>query len=71
MADAQTLTALDTSIEDDLTALSIDWIGKNIYFANAKDASIKVARADGRYKRTIIRENALSVYSLTVNPIIG
>ncbi len=70
---AQTLESLGTSVANDnwLTALSVDWLAKNIYFADAKHESIQVARADGRYPRTLITHNAEIVYSLVVNPLIG
>lgn len=69
----QTLTALQTSVGNDnwLDALSIDWIGKNLYYSDGKYGTISVAKADGRYSRTIIKENAEHVCSLVVNPMLG
>ena len=75
---AQTLTHLKNSLTvagtngASITALAVDWIGKNIYLADSSaNGTIKVAKNDGRYLRTIIRENANRVSSLVVNPIIG
>ena len=72
---AQTLTHLEKAIPSarsaEITAISVDWIGKNIYFADAINGTIKVARNDGRYLKTIINQNADLVHSLVVNPVIG
>ena len=78
---AQVLTHLQSSLSSglavgqlaaDITALAIDWIGKNIYFADASgNGSIKVAKNDGRYLKTIITQNANLVNSLVVNPLNG
>jgi hypothetical protein len=78
---AQTLTHLQNTLLSratgdqaaaDISALAIDWVGKNIYFADASgNGSIKVAKNDGRYLKTIIRENSNLVTSLVVNPMNG
>ena len=55
----------------DITAISVDWIGKNIYFADASNGTIKVSKNDGRYLKILITQNAELVNSLVVNPSIG
>jgi hypothetical protein len=68
----QQLNSLRSSLnEQDPTALGVDWLGKNLYFADNLNKVIKVSTLDGRYTKTVIREHADEVYSLAVNPILG
>jgi hypothetical protein len=70
----QNLTAFETSHsrnQHEPTTLSVDWLAKNIYFADHSDHTIKVATSDGRYIKTLVRTNAKIVHSLVVNPTIG
>jgi len=53
------------------TALSVDWLSKNIYYAEATNGTISVAKNDGRYSKVLIRENANHVSSLVINPMLG
>ena len=55
----------------DYTALAVDWLAKNLYLADRANKSIGVSRADGRYARTLITQNAHSVNSIAVHPILG
>ena len=55
----------------DFTALAVDWLAKNLYYAEGLNGTIKVCKADGRYTKTLISTNAERVYSLVVNPILG
>jgi hypothetical protein len=75
LAHPQTLSALAPSAEliaaNDLTALCVDWLAKNLYFANSRNHSIYVARSDGRYAKTLLTRHAHTVYSIACNPIIG
>ena len=54
-----------------IKSLSVDWLGKNIYFFDLNSKSIKVMKSDGRYLKTLITENCDSVVNLVVNPLIG
>ena len=72
----QLLSALDVSSSTsfnflDLTAISIDWLGKNLYYAEGINGTIKVSKSDGRYSKTIIKDFSERIYSMAVNPIIG
>jgi low density lipoprotein-related protein 2 len=72
----QLLSALDVSSSSsfnflDLTAISIDWLGKNLYYAEGVNGTIKVTKSDGRYAKTIIKDFTERIYSMVVNPIIG
>ena len=58
-------------MSSDFTALSIDWLAKNLYVADSLTHSIKVSKVDGRYMKTLVKENADLVYSIVVNPVIG
>ncbi len=53
------------------TALSVDWLTKNLYYAESVNGTISVAKNDGRYSKVLISENANHVSSLAVNPLIG
>ncbi len=68
----QTLSPLRNSlITGDPSALAVDWLGKNIYFADHFNRAIKVSTNDGRYARTLITEHVNDVQSLAVNPLLG
>jgi hypothetical protein len=55
----------------DFTALAVDWLAKNLYYAEGLNGTIKVCKADGRYTKTLISTNAERVYSLVINPVLG
>ncbi len=55
----------------DFTAVAVDWLAKNLYYAEGLNGTIKVSKTDGRYERTLISVNAERVYSLVVNPVLG
>ena len=57
--------------EYDFTALAVDWLAKNLYYAEGLHGTIRVCTADGRYSKTLINTRAERVYSLVVNPILG
>jgi hypothetical protein len=57
--------------KEDLTALAIDWLGKNLYFAEGINGTISVSKSDGRYARVLISKNAEYVKDLVVNPVLG
>jgi hypothetical protein len=54
-----------------LTALAVDWLGKNIFFAEALNKTIRVCKLDGRYCKILIDTEVDDVYSMAVNPTIG
>lgn len=65
----QTLVEVKNSRQQ-ITAIAIDWLAKNLYFVQG--STIRVAKADGRYPKTIIDRNvSLDVTSILTNPIIG
>ena len=57
--------------DHDLSAIAVDWLAKNIYFADNFNRAIKVSTSDGRYTKTLITEHVDEVYSIVVNPILG
>ncbi len=72
LGNAQTLTHFNQELNSNqITAISLDWIAKNLYLADATNKSIKVAKNDGRYLKTIITEEADHIQSLIVNPYTG
>lgn len=54
-----------------ITALTVDWKAKNLYFADARRESLRVTKLDGRYPKTITTQNARFVVSLVTNPNLG
>ena len=56
-----------------LTALAVDWLGRNLYFAEALNRTIRVAKLDGRYAQVIVQgaDYVDQVYSMAVNPVLG
>jgi len=71
---AQLLISDDTQSVNsmiDFTAVGVDWLAKNLYYAEGLNGTIKVSKTDGRYERTLISVNAERVYSLVVNPVLG
>jgi len=69
----QVLNNFDMIKEQNLkfTAISVDWMNKNLYFAESTLSTIRVSKTDGRYSKTLIKENANNVLSMIVNPTIG
>ena len=63
---SQTLTALKKS---EFTALTVDWLAKNLYFA--VNHTIQVSTIDGRYSKTLITQRTQRIHSMVVDPILG
>lgn len=62
--------SITESSKDKITALGVDWLAKNLYYVQG--TTIRVAKSDGRYPKTLIVEHVShDVRSLLVNPIIG
>ena len=54
--------------------ISVDWIGKNIYWSDAKTVGtpeIAVAKLTGEYRKTLITEGLRSPRAITVHPVKG
>lgn len=67
---AQTILQASTRQNSQINAIAIDWLAKNIYFVQG--TTIRVAKSDGRYPKTIIDKNvSLDVTSMQANPMIG
>ena len=66
---AQTILGGESSM--DYTAIAVDWLAKNVYYAEGRTRTIRVCKSDGRYAKTLITRYAVRVNSLVVNPILG
>lgn len=56
------------------TSLAVDWIADNIYWVEEGEngnGKLSVAKADGRYKRSLVTANLESPTSIAVDPQIG
>lgn len=73
LGNAQALVQTDIRRNSDslprLTAITVDWLAKNVYYAQSN--AIIVAKTDGRYPKKLITEHVSDVRSIQVNPIIG
>lgn len=52
-------------------AIAVDWIANNLYWTNSDNKIIEVAKLDGRYRKTIVKENLVDPRSLAVFPRKG
>jgi low density lipoprotein-related protein 2 len=56
------------------TDVAFDWLGRNLYWAEidpSAGGSIAMAKADGRYKRTLVTANLENPTSVAVDPELG
>jgi len=56
-------------------ALSYDWVAQNLYWLEVDTASLKgqvmAAKADGRYRRSVVPRGIDTPTSLAANPVLG
>ncbi|XP_063725118.1 low-density lipoprotein receptor-related protein 2-like isoform X2 [Symsagittifera roscoffensis] len=48
--------------------LSVDWVGKNVYWTDNERATIEVATIDGKYRKTLVSEGIKSPRPIVVYP---
>ncbi|KFB49720.1 hypothetical protein ZHAS_00018372 [Anopheles sinensis] len=58
-------------IEDEITCLAVDWIGRRLYWHNRSKKMIEVASLDDPYKRTVLISNIRSAPDMVVDPHRG
>ncbi|XP_069108722.1 low-density lipoprotein receptor 2-like [Argopecten irradians] len=63
----QDLNADVTQVE----GIAIDWVTKNIYWTDSSRRTISVALDDGRYQKTLIRDDLVHPLAIIVNPKLG
>ncbi|KAM4859286.1 low-density lipoprotein receptor-related protein 2 [Thomomys bottae] len=51
--------------------LAVDWVGRHIYWSDAKSQRIEVARLDGRYRKWLITTQLDQPAAIVVNPKLG
>ncbi|XP_037704852.1 low-density lipoprotein receptor-related protein 2 isoform X2 [Choloepus didactylus] len=51
--------------------LSVDWVGRHIYWSDAKRKRIEVAKLDGRYRKWLIDSQLDQPSAIVVNPKLG
>ncbi|XP_058520574.1 low-density lipoprotein receptor-related protein 2 [Ochotona princeps] len=51
--------------------LAVDWVGRHIYWSDAKNQRIEVARLDGRYRKWLITTQLDQPATIVVNPKLG
>ncbi|XP_015843100.1 low-density lipoprotein receptor-related protein 2 [Peromyscus maniculatus bairdii] len=51
--------------------LAVDWIGRHIYWSDAKSQRIEVATLDGRYRKWLITTQLDQPAAIVVNPKLG
>ncbi|XP_021094201.1 low-density lipoprotein receptor-related protein 2 isoform X1 [Heterocephalus glaber] len=51
--------------------LAVDWVGRHIYWSDAKNQRIEVARLDGRYRKWLITTQMDQPAAIVVNPKLG
>ncbi|XP_069108719.1 low-density lipoprotein receptor-related protein 2-like isoform X1 [Argopecten irradians] len=63
----QDLNADVTQVE----GIAIDWVTNNIYWTDSSRRTISVALDDGRYQKTLIRDDLVHPLAIIVNPKLG
>nr|XP_010969732.1 low-density lipoprotein receptor-related protein 2 isoform X1 [Camelus bactrianus] len=51
--------------------LAVDWVGRHIYWSDAKSQRIEVAKLDGRYRKWLISSQLDQPAAIVVNPKLG
>ncbi|MBZ3890926.1 Low-density lipoprotein receptor-related protein 2 [Sciurus carolinensis] len=51
--------------------LAVDWVGRHIYWSDAKNQRIEVAKLDGRYRKWLITTQLDQPAAIVVNPKLG
>uniref|UniRef100_A0A3Q2H8C7 Low-density lipoprotein receptor-related protein 2 n=1 Tax=Equus caballus TaxID=9796 RepID=A0A3Q2H8C7_HORSE len=51
--------------------LAVDWVGRHIYWSDAKSQRIEVAKLDGRYRKWLISTQLDQPAAVVVNPKLG
>uniref|UniRef100_A0A8C0TXJ2 Low-density lipoprotein receptor-related protein 2 n=1 Tax=Canis lupus familiaris TaxID=9615 RepID=A0A8C0TXJ2_CANLF len=51
--------------------LAVDWVGRHIYWSDAKSKRIQVAKLDGRYRKWLISTGLDQPAAVVVNPKLG
>ncbi|XP_045414697.1 low-density lipoprotein receptor-related protein 2 [Lemur catta] len=51
--------------------LAVDWVGRHIYWSDAKNQRIEVAKLDGRYRKWLITSSLDQPAAVAVNPKLG
>uniref|UniRef100_A0A8C6QUZ8 Low-density lipoprotein receptor-related protein 2 n=1 Tax=Nannospalax galili TaxID=1026970 RepID=A0A8C6QUZ8_NANGA len=51
--------------------LAVDWVGRHIYWTDARSQRIEVARLDGRYRKWLITTQLDQPAAIVVNPKLG
>ena len=51
--------------------LSVDWLGRNIYWTDSTDRSINVGDLDGRYKKTLFSSKVNNPRGIVCHPYKG
>ncbi|XP_021582708.2 low-density lipoprotein receptor-related protein 2 isoform X1 [Ictidomys tridecemlineatus] len=51
--------------------LAVDWVGRHIYWSDAKNQRIEVAKLDGRYRKWLISTQLDQPAAIVVNPKLG
>nr|XP_012637337.1 low-density lipoprotein receptor-related protein 2 [Microcebus murinus] len=51
--------------------LAVDWVGRHIYWSDAKNRRIEVAELDGRYRKWLIMSYLDQPAAIAVNPKLG
>ncbi|XP_051771492.1 low-density lipoprotein receptor-related protein 2 [Ctenopharyngodon idella] len=51
--------------------IAVDWVGRNLYWADAQLKRLEVAMLDGRYRKHLIKNDLEQPTSVAVNPRLG
>jgi sugar lactone lactonase YvrE len=51
--------------------VAVDWIGRNLYFADAERRTIEVARLDGRHRKVLVASGLRNPRGIAVDPRDG
>jgi L,D-peptidoglycan transpeptidase YkuD (ErfK/YbiS/YcfS/YnhG family) len=53
------------------TGLSVDWIGRKLYWADSKNDKMYVSELNGTYQKTLIEEDLTNPRAVAAHPLLG
>ena len=53
------------------SGLTVDWIGRKLYWADSKNDKMYVSELNGTYQKTLIAEDLTNPRAVAAHPLLG